>query len=293
MDKALIRNAVKFNIPHIPEVRKLVNASEYEVFGMIFDFYSKGKDCFFSNKYIAEVVNKTTSSVEKILATLEKKNLIRRKKNPRGAIARIIFPNMDYILKLIENRIAAPDRKKFGWKPQNTEKVEPQKNESLTNKNNIYIENRDKYKKLSNDENLKKDIKEFFEKETKDIEAPVDEMTEKFMNKYLKGGERKRNIKNWRGLAANFQLNWRKFAPAEQLRKRAQIDPEIERIKMKIIRARRAKFRFMGREFAVDGTTFFRDLRTNEMAPIREILKIAKEKKENIEICPYNRRNGL
>lgn len=287
-----------FNIPYIPEVRNVTSAQEYEIFGMIFDLFSKGKDCFFSNEYISKLVNKTKSSVAKILTSLERKHLIIRKYNERNKNneKRYITPNMDFIMKLISDRINkqnihlenSPDNIKTNNRKSNQhqgispDKKAPvleniqspvlEKNNKVTyNIKSIYREDNSKYKL-----DLKENVKNYFEEISSDFEIDSSIIAEKFINKHLSGVSLKNNIGNWRGLARNFWLNWQKFEKPNKKKIIAPIDQALENKKRKIKSLAGKTLLYNREKYVVDGD-FLRKVKNNALAPITVVIKHAEK----------------
>jgi DNA-binding MarR family transcriptional regulator len=175
-------------IPFIPEIRKRMSSSEYEVFALCYALDERGKTIYFSNGYLGELLGKSKRTIAGILEKLEKAGFIKRILSETGRIIEIVKEKIKSICKNLQGVCKKVQK-------------DPVKKSAS---NNIDSDN-----KIHEKESLDF-VKEFFEKISEKYDIDTDLISETFINKHLSGDTYKKNIGNWKGRARNFFKYWLK-----------------------------------------------------------------------------------
>ena len=187
----MTENVKKFYIPFVWEVKKHLSDAEYLVFALCHSLDERGKTIYFSNEYMANLLNKSKRRIQQIISTLEIKGFIKR---TISGMKRIITIMYDEINNLLGRKEFHPTTKKVAPKP--TKNIAPY---------NIVINNKIDESKNSHDF-IKNYLKKIIGENKKNINIEL--LIKKFSNKYLYDDSKNISNKKLKGMARNFVLAW-------------------------------------------------------------------------------------
>lgn len=210
-----------FYIPFVKGIRKQMSAAEYEVFSLCYALDQRGNKIFFSNAYLANMLNKTERAVTQILAKLEIAGWIRR-----------IINGVQRIIEIVQSKVN--EFITVGESDTHFKKIEEKCKPSMKLTSTVPLKNISTNNIEDNKESnsLDFEIEKYFKSICTYADIDIKLMTTKFMNKYLHSkASIRRNRNNWEGLANNFYISWVSYLkPAENNDVEPQETSEIKKL---------------------------------------------------------------